>query len=126
MVRTHKTTTETLGYLFIAGEWFRTLERPWQDNERNVSCIPSYEYDATFLPRSASGKYTNVYHVTPVAQRSGILIHKGNLVSHTLGCILLGTRVGRLGNQLAVLNSATAMAKLNKLLDGQSFSLEIM
>ena len=124
LYRTQKTKEVTLGILVIGTEIIYTLERPWVDNKSNISCIPTGKYNATFLPRSASGKYKNVFHVTPVAKRSGILIHNGNLVTHTKGCILVGTSHGILLNQPAVLGSRTAMRKLQNFKSG--FTLEII
>ena len=108
------------------GQTFHTLELPWQNNRSNVSCIESGEYTAQYLPRSNSGKYRKVYHVQDVPDRTGILIHNGNTPNHTRGCVLLGMRPGVLGNQQAVLSSKTAMAKLNKILKGESLNLKIM
>lgn len=126
LVRTFLSDQVTLGYLLIGGEQFRTLERPWQDNERNRSCIPTGQYPVVHLPRSSSGKYHQVFHVQSVPGRSGILIHNGNLVSHSRGCIILGMKVGRLGSEMAVLNSRTAMSKLNEITDRGSFLLEVL
>jgi len=50
-----------------------------------------------------------------VPERSGILIHNGNLVEHSLGCILIGTRPGKMMGQPAVLNSVTAKNKFAQL-----------
>lgn len=118
--------THTLGALVIGGKTFYTIERPWLNNKVNVSCIPEGKYVAHFLPRSGSGRYTNVYHLLPVDGRSGILIHKGNLVRHSLGCLILGSYVGSLGGKPAVLQSAKALRELNEITGKQSFNLEIM
>ena len=118
--------THTFGALVIGGNTFYVLERPWLNNKVNVSCVPEGEYVAHFLPKSGSGRYTNVYHLLPVSGRSGILIHKGNLVSHSLGCLIIGTAIGNLGGKPAVLQSAKALRKLNEVTGKQSFNLEIM
>lgn len=110
--------------MVIDGQEFCTLEPPWLDNRRNVSCIPAGEYRCEFLAKSASGKYKDVFHLQDVPGRSGILIHNGNLVSHTKGCILLGMRHGRLAGQRAVLNSRAAMSQLGEY--KQSFELVIV
>lgn len=74
----------------------KTLELPYRDNERNVSCIPEGFYDV--VPRQ-SPKYGNHLHVTGVDGRSLILIHHGNYVGSPnpktglpdiRGCILVG------------------------------------
>lgn len=74
----------------------KTLELPYRDNERNISCIPEGHYDV--VPRT-SKKYGNHLHVTGVEGRSLILIHYGNYVGSpnprtglpdVRGCILVG------------------------------------
>lgn len=65
-----------------------TLELPWLDNQKNISCIPIGLYDV--LPYS-SKKYPDAYSVQNVPDRTNILLHGGNNLSHTQGCILLGS-----------------------------------
>jgi hypothetical protein len=74
----------------------KTLELPYRDNERNISCIPEGHYDV--VPRT-SKKYGNHLHVTGVEGRSLILIHYGNYVGSPnprtglpdiRGCVLVG------------------------------------
>ena len=41
LIRDTFTEESTIGRLFINGELFcDTLENPWKDNQRNISCIP--------------------------------------------------------------------------------------
>lgn len=126
LARYSRTPKYTRGLFSIGGETFYTIEPPWKDNQRNISCIPSGEYNVVYLPRSASGKYKRVFHILNVADRGGILIHKGNLVKHTLGCLILGSRPGLLGGQAAVLSSATAMNNLREITGCESFKLTIL
>lgn len=116
----------TLGSLLIAGRWFRTLERPWQDNQPNVSCIPAGEYECHFVERSASGKFRNVWWIRNVPERSGILFHSGNTVSASRGCPLLGLRRGWIAGMPAVLNSRSGMAELLRVVGPKGFDLEII
>ena len=118
--------THVFGWLIIGGETFRTLERPWLDNQRNVSCIPTGDYNSNYLHKSGSGKYRKVWHVQPVNNRSGILIHNGNLVNHTRGCLLLGNKIGKLAGQPAVLQSRQAMRRLLDLVGPNPFELEVV
>ena len=117
----------TLGAFISPSDGFLSyvMEPQWRDNRANVSCIPAGDYDVTYLPRSASGKYKDCYHVHGVPDRFAILIHKGNTVRDTMGCMLPGVRVGTLGNQQAVLGSAQAMRKLHKLTNRKSFTLKV-
>lgn len=115
----------TIGYLSTGSKNFFTLELPDRDNQVNRSCIPVGDYYCAYLARSGSGKYRKVFHVTGVEGRSGILIHNGNLPSHTKGCILLGTRLGKLMGQCAVLNSRIAMKEFVRDMGQESFNLKV-
>lgn len=126
LFRYQKESTHTLGALVISGQLFYVLERPWLNNAVNKSCIPAGQYTAHFLPRSGSGKYRNVYHILPVNGRSGILIHTGNLVSHSLGCLLIGSKASVYNNQTVISSSRKALREINKITKKQSFLLEII
>lgn len=120
----------TLGKLYYGGFSCFTLELPWRDNKRNVSCIPSGEYD---VRTRLSPRFGNVYWVTEVDNRSFILMHSGNWAgdvnkgfkSHVNGCILLGKQRGLLSGQIAVLNSRITIRRFMNILGGQPFSLKI-
>lgn len=92
-----------LGELFINGELIcDTLENPWKDNQRNISCIPEGEYPVRLrLAReSASRDYLHLL-VQEVPNRDFILFHRGNTAKDTSGCILVG-----LGSQQDVVNNS--------------------
>ena len=94
----------TLGELFLNGERMcDTLENPWINNKKNVSCIPRGEYKVRLrLPReSATRNYLHLL-VEDVENRSYILFHKGNTAKDTRGCILVG-----LGSQQDVVSNST-------------------
>jgi hypothetical protein len=114
LIRTHRSPDITIGYLYVDGLILRTIEPPWKNNERNKSRIRAGCYDYELLPRSYSGKYRNCYLLRDVRGRSEIMIHNGNLVDHTRGCIIVGERLGWLGGRRAVLNSKSAIAELNR------------
>ena len=94
----------------------QTLERPWIFNERKVSCIPTGTY---LVKRHISPKFGQCFKIQDVKGRSDILIHSGNIVNDTLGCVLVGlTRDYEEGNNTAmVFNSRKAMAVLLALID---------
>ena len=102
----------TIGELFINGERIcDTLENPWVDNQRNISCIPEGVYPVRLrLPReSATRDYLHLL-VQEVPNRDWILFHRGNTAKDTSGCILVG-----LGSQQDfVSNSVLAMDLLIK------------
>lgn len=89
LIRYHMTGTETLGLLFVDGEFVcYTLELPWKNNERDISCIPEDTY--TVVPHKTD---PNKFRVKNVPGRSGINIEIGNSYKDILGCILVGTGV---------------------------------
>lgn len=116
----------TRGMLFVQDKVFHMLERPWLNNQSNISCIPPGEYVAKFLERSTSGRYRNVYWLQDVPGRGGILIHAGNIIDHTKGCLLIGSKTGMIGNQLAVLNSKSALAQFVSMMQPRDFRIHIL
>jgi hypothetical protein len=94
----------TIGELFLNGERIcDTLENPWVDNQRNISCIPEGVYPVRLrLPReSATRDYLHLL-VEDVENRSYILFHRGNSAKDTRGCILVG-----LGTEQDVVHNST-------------------
>jgi hypothetical protein len=91
---------QTLGQLFILEDndmplgSFMTLELPWRNNERRVSCIPAgkYELHPHYSPRFGKCLWVKMPGGDPTVTggRTGILVHKGNYYSEILGCILPG------------------------------------
>jgi hypothetical protein len=107
IIRDTFTENSTIGKLFINGEFFcDTLENPYINNERNISCIPAGEYKVRLrLAReSATRDYLHLL-VQDVKDRSYILFHRGNTAKDTRGCIL----VGQSREQDRVNNSRLAM-----------------
>ncbi len=120
----------TLGYILTPTIGFYTMELPWRDNKSNVSRIPNGEYECEFI---SSRKFGRCYWIKNVPGRSGVLIHPGNLagdvskgfVSNSWGCILLGRKVGKLGDQNAVLVSRPAVRSFNNVMSQMPFMLQI-
>lgn len=100
-----------------------TLERPWVDNKTDISCIPEQTYS---LVPYTSKKYPNVFHLKGVPARSKILIHVGNRVDHTKGCILVGRKYGFLKGKRAVLNSRSALQDLKAIIGTEECLLTIV
>ena len=94
----------------------RTLERPWVFNERKISCIPSGTY---LVKRHISPKFGQCFKIQDVKGRSDILIHSGNVVKDTLGCVLVGLTSGTVDDSdtAMVYSSRKAMAVLLALID---------
>lgn len=68
---------------------FCTLELPWKNNARRISCIPAGEYKVI---KHVSPKFGECLWIQDVPERSEILIHSGNYVTEILGCVLAGKR----------------------------------
>jgi hypothetical protein len=103
---------------------FKTLELPWKNNEKMVSCIPAGKY--TCVKRN-SKKYGVHFHVTNVPDRDMILIHHGNYTSEILGCILPG--LGHIDiNKDGIIDVTSSIAAMNKLRSilPNKFELEII
>ena len=112
LIRDEFTDKSTLGKLYLNGEMFcDTLELPWLDNQRSISCIPSGEYKVRLrtAKESATRDYLHLL-VQDVKGRSYILVHIGNYPRDTKGCIL----VGQARQQDSVSNSRLAMDLLMK------------
>ena len=104
LIRDTFTDKSTLGELFLNGERMcDTLENPWLDNIRNISCIPAGEYDVRLrYPReSGSRDYLHLL-VQDVPNRDWVLVHRGNFPSQTKGCVLVG-----LGTEQDVVHNST-------------------
>lgn len=72
-----------------------TIELPWKNNERKVSCVPEGKY---FLEKRYSAKFKWHIEVKNVANRSGILFHPANNAMQELnGCIAPVTKLSGAG-----------------------------
>lgn len=93
------------------------LERPWLGNLPGKSCIPTGSYKVIKVHHP---KYGNCFRVENVPGRSGILIHSGNTIEDTSGCILPGHSSDRFG----VSESRVALRDMLKILPSD-FQLNI-
>jgi hypothetical protein len=108
-----------------------TLELPWRDNQRSISCIPPGEYLAK---TRQSPRFGLTYHVKEVPGRSYILIHSGNWAgdvnkgfkSHVNGCLLLGKKSGWLAGQRAVLSSRITIRRFMEFMEYEPFTLKVL
>jgi hypothetical protein len=109
----------TLGRLIVFKDndivaTFATLELPWKNNQRNISCIPSAFYNV--VPRY-SEKFKNHLHILDVPNRSWILFHAANWPRDIEGCIAVGLGFADIDvdGLLEVASSRIAMAQLTKI-----------
>lgn len=127
--RTEDNGTQALGlFMFEYDDKVMTLgslELPWKDNARSISCIPKGKYKVT---TTYSNKYKkDMWEVLDVAGRSGIRIHSGNTYKDIEGCILLGLSRADINNdgQLDIISSRKAISLASYYL-GREFELTII
>ena len=113
----------TVGRLSYGGFHCLTLELPWKDNLKDVSCIPEGVYTAR---KYDSPKHGGVVLLDDVPNRTYIEIHAGNYTRQIQGCILVGDSLSYLDSDsiLDVSNSKTTLKLLMALLPAR-FNVEI-
>ena len=123
--RVDMTDEYTYGILYIDGVRFCvTLERPYLDNRRNVSCIPFGRYKCKLVYSPSFKK--ELYEVQDVRGRTNILMHNGNYIDSSAGCLLLGEHFGILKNKIAILDTnKTLRLFMANLSDYKEFNLII-
>lgn len=110
LLRIAMTPRVTLGVLMSDGlPLCVTLEDPWRNNQKSVSCIPAGTYKC--VPHSGT-KYKNVWRLENVKGREAILIHAGNSTKDTEGCILVGSEF----SGEVIIRSQLALDKLRAML----------
>jgi len=115
----------TLGILTYKDFRCCTLELPWQDNERNVSCIPAAgAYKGTKHESPANGSCISINNVV---DRTYIQIHSANFIHQLKGCIADGDSIKFLdGNDIPdVSNSKHTLKALLAVLPDK-FTIEIL
>ena len=124
LIRISHTTNATFGVLLEEDIPFCvTLERPWLENKRSISCIPEGFYKCE---RVQSPRFGDTFEIEGVAGRSHILFHKGNLLDDTHGCVLVGEQFEPLKGENAILASGKAFAEFKKRTEGiHGFFLQI-
>ena len=108
-----------------------TIELPWNNNEKGISCIPQGLYNC--VPHN-SPKHPDTYQLLYVPNRDSILIHPGNFAcdinlqsglhkSDTEGCILVGFGIEE--KTPMITKSKSAMAFLREVIGKNNFCIEI-
>jgi hypothetical protein len=127
--RTISNSKQTLGQLDIfSGEQVqfscKTLELPWKNNEKSISCIPEGKY--TVIKR-VNERFNKHFLLQEVPNRDYICIHAGNYINQTHGCILAGLDHKDIDNDgfLDVTSSKIAIEKLYAILP-EKFEIEII
>ena len=111
-------TDGTFGVLLDEGNdpFCVTVERPWENNKPEISCIPKGEYT---LKRVNSPRFGDTFEVTGVPGRSHILFHKANVYTDLKGCIGLGEQFEPLNGINAVLQSGVAFGEFMRRMVGR-------
>lgn len=115
----------TIGVLTSGDFKCFTLELPWKDNEKNVSCI--YPAEAFKGVKRVSPKNGDVIELVNVIDRSYIQIHSGNFTHQIEGCILVGDSIKFLDTDTIpdITNSKVTLKKLMSILPDK-FTIEIV
>lgn len=110
--------TQIIGSFEVDGkEICKSLELPWKENQRSISCIPAGTYDVIKQPPKADRPYA-YFRFVSVPGRSGILIHKITYVTGLKGCIGVGKATADLNHDGLpdIIRSGEALAELINLL----------
>ena len=100
-----------------------TLELPWLNNQKSISCVPEGLY---WCYKRHSSKNGHVFELENVINRSSIQCHPGNFTRQIEGCILLGAGIKDIDKDgiLDVTDSVATLKALLRLLPYR-FVLEI-
>lgn len=117
--------TETVRRSIVPRLTLAVLELPWRDNKRRISCIPEGKYRTVLRKMGNRFRYPH-FHIRDVPGRDWVLIHRGNTLEHTAGCLLVGTRFQYLDadGTIDVIGSARALGDLLEIMPGE-FTLTV-
>ncbi len=116
IIRLNQDKKQTLGRLFIFDGLSvifesTTLELANNDNQRNISCIPTGNYN---VKSRNSSKYNDHFIIEDVPDRDFILIHPANFHTDLRGCIGIGKEFADINadNRQDITQSRATMKKL--------------
>jgi len=107
LTRYGSTPMGTFGQIVVNGFKTYTVERPWMDNKRCISCIPGNRTYQMSLGTYNRGGYP-AWELLDVPDRDYIKIHRANHSDQLKGCIALGLRLGYVEGRWAVTSSHSA------------------
>lgn len=105
----------TFGRLVYGENRYFTVERPWDNNKKKISCIPEGRYKVVWYDAPTFGKTLAIVGGTvslyddPKFARSAVLFHAANTMDDLQGCIGLGRSLGFVNNKWAVTTSDKAV-----------------
>ena len=114
----------TFGVLLICDQTFCvTLEPCDKENKPFESSIPAQQYSCK---RIISPKFGETFKICNVPNRDSVLLHSGNEVEDTLGCVLLASSYGKLHEGRAILNSGKTFQSFMEVMQNwNAFNLTI-
>lgn len=95
-----------------------TVERPWCNNQPNISCIPEGDYQLQRYTSPSKGDCLSLdapelgVTLHGPSLRTACLVHAANRAEELEGCIAPGTEFGVVNGQWAVINSRKALTML--------------
>ena len=104
----------------------KTIELPWKNNQKSISCFHKGEYECEKVGPTASIPYPHIW-IKNVEGREGIKIHRANFVRQLRGCIGVGDKhidIDKDGEK-DVTNSTKTLDKLMAILPNK-FKLEVL
>lgn len=130
--RDYQDKTQTLGSCVVFNEDRKpvfsaiSLERGWNNNKKNISCIPSGMYKVV-LEYSNSFK-RHLYEIKDVKDRSECKFHSANYWYQLNGCIALGEKLADINGDgyNDITSSKKTMRRFEKALDGDNEFLLII
>ena len=100
-----------------------TLEPPWRDNQRNLSCIPAGIYTCAV---TRSPKFGLTYEITGIPGRDHVLFHRGNYLGDTEGCVLVAEEFSGTFDAPMIVSSERGFGEFMAVTMGQpAFQFEI-
>ena len=111
----------TYGELTVGDLTVFTIELPWKDNQKGISCIPEGICPVFNHTSPNLGECMWVKHVP---DRSEILIHAANFVSELRGCIAPGMKQADI-NRDGIIDNVRSKKALQKLLRFDISEIEI-
>ena len=108
-----------------------TIEKPWLNNENDISCVPSGVY--SFKPRMSPSQGATYYlenkalgvSLNGEGDRTYIQIDVANTEDELLGCIAVGKDFSVINGKWAVTSSRKTKEKLLRILDAYDHTLTI-
>lgn len=104
---------------------FVSLELPWLNNQKQISCIPEGKYKTSIIntnPKITGGLGRALY-LHDVPERSEILCHIANTAGDLRGCIGIGSKYEP--NTFTILESGIAFRSFMSFISGKENELEI-